>query len=99
MGIQLAGADVPLNRGVELPCFEGLVPRAKARQLVRGELFDGFLDVFGGGHVRDAQHSCWFPYGQPLQDYAFANRPTIPDCVAPGERGLLTRSARAERLR
>ena len=51
MGIKLAGVDIPLYRGVELPCVEGLVPRAKALQLARGELFDGLLDVFGSGHA------------------------------------------------
>jgi len=30
----------------------GLEPRAKPRQLARGKLLDGLLDVFGGGHVR-----------------------------------------------
>src|SRR6266404_4408510 len=38
MGIEPAGVDVPLE------------PGAKPRQLARGKLFDGFLDVFGGGH-------------------------------------------------
>jgi len=51
MGIKLAGADVPLNRGVELGSVEGLEPGTKACQLARGKLLDGFLDVFGGGHV------------------------------------------------
>ena len=50
MGIKPAGADVPLDRGVELLRVNGLEPGAKARQLTRGKLFDGFLDVFGGGH-------------------------------------------------
>jgi hypothetical protein len=48
--IELAGVGVPLDGGVELTrvkCFE---PRAKTRELARGKLFDGFLDVFGGGH-------------------------------------------------
>jgi hypothetical protein len=51
MCIKLAGARVPLNRGVELLRVEGLEPRTKPRQLARGELFDGFLDVFGSGHA------------------------------------------------
>ena len=51
MGIELAGADVPFDRGVELLGVEGLEPGAKPRQFARGKLFDGFLDVFGGGHV------------------------------------------------
>jgi hypothetical protein len=37
----------------ELLRVEGLEPRTKPRQLARGKLFDGFFDVFGGGHVRD----------------------------------------------
>jgi hypothetical protein len=51
MGAKLAGADVPLNRGVELRSVEGLEPGTKARQLARRKLFDGFLDIFGRGHV------------------------------------------------
>ena len=51
MDIKFSGADVPLNRGVELAGVEGFEPGTKARQLARGKLFDGFLDVFGGGHV------------------------------------------------
>lgn len=53
IGIKLAGADVPLDRGVEVPAVKGFEPGAKAFKLARGELFDGFLDVFGGGHVLD----------------------------------------------
>jgi hypothetical protein len=52
MRIKLAGACVPLNGGVELLSIEGFEPGAKPRKLVREELFDGFLDVFGGGHVQ-----------------------------------------------
>ena len=51
--IKLAGADIPLNRGVELLRVEGLEPGTKPRELARGELFNGFLDVFGSGHVED----------------------------------------------
>ena len=51
MRIKLAGAAIPLNRGVELLRIEGLEPGAKTRQLAGGKLFDGFLDVFGRGHV------------------------------------------------
>jgi hypothetical protein len=53
MHIKLACACVPLNSSVELRGVEGFKPRAKPRQLARGKLFDGFLDVFGGGHVKD----------------------------------------------
>src|SRR5829696_2862089 len=53
MGIQLAGADVPFDRGIELGHVEGFEPGAKARELARGKLFNGFLDVFGGGHSRN----------------------------------------------
>ena len=52
-GIKFAGTRVPLDRGVELRRIESLEPRTKPRQLARGELFDGFLDVFGGGHLGD----------------------------------------------
>ena len=50
--IKLAGARVPLNGSIELRRVEGLEPRTKPRELARAELFDGFLDVFGGGHDR-----------------------------------------------
>ena len=51
--IKLAGAGVTLNGGVELRGVEGLVPRAKPRQFGRSKLFDGFLDVFRSGLVRN----------------------------------------------
>ena len=51
--IKLAGADIPLDRSVELLRVEGLEPDAKPCELARGELFNGFLDFFGGGHVGD----------------------------------------------
>jgi hypothetical protein len=51
MRIKPAGEGVPLNGSIELLSVEGRKPGAKARQLVRGKLFDGFFDVFGGGHV------------------------------------------------
>ena len=51
MCIKLASARVPLNGSVELCGVEDFKPRTKPRQLARGKLFDGFLDVFGGGHV------------------------------------------------
>jgi hypothetical protein len=50
MPIKLAGTDIPLDGGVELLRIEYLKPRTKPRKLARGELFNGFLDVFGGGH-------------------------------------------------
>jgi hypothetical protein len=49
--IKLAGTDVPLNCRVELRRVEGLEPGAKPRELARGELFNGFLDVFGSGYI------------------------------------------------
>ena len=53
MGIKLASLGVALDRGVKLPCLERLEPRAKPRQLARGELLNSFLDVFGGDHAED----------------------------------------------
>src|SRR5260370_25340818 len=53
MRIELAGAGVPLNGGVELLRVEDLEPGAKPRQLARGDLLNGFLDVLRGGHVGD----------------------------------------------
>ncbi len=49
-GVKPSGADVLFNDGVELLRIEGLEPRAKPRQLARGKLLDGLLDIFGGGH-------------------------------------------------
>ena len=63
--IKLAGLHVALDRGIELPCVESLEPGAKSCQLLRGQLFDSFLDVFGCGHaqnitfVREARKSGW----------------------------------------
>jgi hypothetical protein len=51
--VEPAGACVPLNGGIELFRVEGFEPRAKPRQLARGELFNGFFNVFGGGHAED----------------------------------------------
>src|SRR3984893_1721574 len=58
MRIKLAGLGVALDRGVKLPRIEFLEPRAKPRQLARGKLFDGFLDVFCGGHAGDIAVGC-----------------------------------------
>jgi hypothetical protein len=58
MRIELAGVAIPLNGVVELRRIEGLEPRAKPRQLAWGKLFNGFLDIFGGGHVGDIAISC-----------------------------------------
>jgi hypothetical protein len=57
MRIKLAGAGVPLDGGVELFRVERLEPRTKPCKLARGKLFDGFLDVFGGGHIGDIAFS------------------------------------------
>ena len=51
--IKLAGADIPRNGGIKLLRVECFKPRAKACKLARGKLFDGFFDVFCGGHVGD----------------------------------------------
>jgi hypothetical protein len=53
MCIELAGADVPLNGSIELFGVEGFEPCAKPRKLAWGELFNGFFDVLGGGHMED----------------------------------------------
>ena len=46
-------ADISLNRGIEPLRVESLKPSTKPRQLARRKLFDGFLDVFGGGRSGD----------------------------------------------
>ena len=51
--VKLAGADIPLDGRVELLRVEDLEPGTKPRELARGELLNGFLDVFGSGHVGD----------------------------------------------
>jgi hypothetical protein len=48
--VELARACVTLNGGVELRRIESLEPDAEPRELARRKLFDGFLNVFGGGH-------------------------------------------------
>jgi hypothetical protein len=53
MHVEPAGADVSLNRGIQLFGVESLEPRAKPRKLAWGELFNGFFDVFDGGHFED----------------------------------------------
>ena len=53
MRIKLDGAGVSLSGGVELHGIKGLEPRAKPRQLARGKLSNGFLDVFDRGHARN----------------------------------------------
>jgi hypothetical protein len=50
MRVKLPGACVPFNGEIELLGVEYLEPSAKPRKLARGKLFDGLLDVFGGGH-------------------------------------------------
>jgi len=51
--VKLARLRVALDRGIELLRVESLEPGAKPRELSRGELFNGLLDVFSGGHVQD----------------------------------------------
>lgn len=51
--IKLGGERVPLNGSIEPLSVEDRKPGAKARQLVGGKLFDGFFDVFCGGHASD----------------------------------------------
>jgi hypothetical protein len=51
--IKLSGLRVALDRGVELSRVECFEPGTKPRQLTWGKLFYGFLNVFGGGHVKD----------------------------------------------
>jgi len=53
MRVKLARTGVTFDDGVELPCVEGLKPRAKPRQLARRKLFDGLFNIFGSGHDRD----------------------------------------------
>jgi len=49
--IELAGARVPFNGGVELRRIESLEPCTEPCQFARREPFDGSLDVFGSCHV------------------------------------------------
>ena len=51
--VELACLRVALDRGIELSRVESLEPGAKPRELSRGELFNGLLDVLGGGHAQD----------------------------------------------
>jgi hypothetical protein len=50
MGVKFASARVSLDGGIELLGIKGLEPGAKPRQFVRGELLNGFLDIFGCRH-------------------------------------------------
>jgi uncharacterized protein (UPF0335 family) len=48
--VKFAGVRVSLDGGVELFGIKCLEPGAKPRQLARGELLNGFLDILGGSH-------------------------------------------------
>jgi hypothetical protein len=48
--VKFAGARVALDGGVELLGIKGLEPGTKPRQLARGELINGLLDILGGSH-------------------------------------------------
>ncbi len=48
--VEFTGARVSLDGGVELLGIKGLEPGTKPRQLVWGELLNGFLDILGGSH-------------------------------------------------
>ena len=50
MRVKFAGACIARDGGVELLGIKGFEPGTKARQLARGELFNGFLDILGGRH-------------------------------------------------
>ena len=51
--VEFAGACVARDGGVELPGIKGFEPGTKARQLARGELLNGFLDILGGRHEQN----------------------------------------------
>ena len=51
--VELARLHVALDRGIERLRVESLEPGAKPREFSRGELFNGLLNVFGGGHASD----------------------------------------------
>ncbi len=51
MRIELASACILLNRGIKSFGVKDFEPGTKPRQFSRGEPFDGFLDIFGGGHT------------------------------------------------
>ena len=53
MRIKLAGTGIAFDGGIKLRRIECLEPDAKPRQFARSKLFDGFFNVFGGGHVGD----------------------------------------------
>jgi hypothetical protein len=46
-----SGLRATPDRSIDLLRVESLEPGAKPRQLARGKLLDGFLDVFSGGHA------------------------------------------------
>jgi hypothetical protein len=56
--IKLDSLGVALDRRVKLLRIERFEPHAKPRQLARGKLFDGFLDVFGRGHDENIGSRC-----------------------------------------
>lgn len=51
--VKLARLRVALDRGIERLRVESLEPGAKPRELSRGELFNGLLNIFGGVHAQD----------------------------------------------
>jgi hypothetical protein len=77
VGVKLAGTDVAFDGVVELPRVEGFKPRAKPRQLAQGKLFDGFFNIFGGGHVEDVAFAREAKKGG-MQSVEWVERPHPP---------------------
>jgi len=51
--VELARTGIAFDGVVVLLSVESLKPRAKPRELARGELFNGSFNVFGASHVGD----------------------------------------------
>jgi hypothetical protein len=48
--VELADTRIAFDSSIELGGVETFEPGTKARQLLRGKLFNSLFDIFGGGH-------------------------------------------------